>query len=247
MSHSRIRRGMSGYKGYETKKIVAAIDIGTTYSAYAYSFTDEYLKDPQKIYANQDWTDGIVLITVKAPTVVLFDSKGNFHSFGYEAEKNYARLSELDKHRGWKYFRRFLAGSMKKQRMPAINVFSAAIKYLKDHFMKRLKDRIGDVRETDIHWVLTVPAIRHDGAKQFMKEAANKNFSWRNQVAYFSINPQAGIPEDQLTLALEPEAAAIYCEELFISKAKEQGQEAQLQSFSPGAQFMVLDLGGGCC
>ncbi|XP_053373620.1 heat shock 70 kDa protein 12B-like [Mercenaria mercenaria] len=113
--------------------------------------------------------------------------------------------------------------------MPAINVFSAAIEYLKDHLMKRLKDRIRDLHETDIHWVLTVPAIWHDGAKQFMKEAADK----------------AGIPEDQLTLALEPEAAAIYCKELVVSKAKEQGKEAQLQSFSPGAQFMVLDLGGG--
>ncbi|XP_053391613.1 heat shock 70 kDa protein 12B-like [Mercenaria mercenaria] len=234
---------MTGYKGYKTKLVVAAIDFGTTYSGYAHSFKDEYQKDPLKIYANLDWTDGSGLITVKAPTVVLFDPKGNFHSFGYEAETHYAKLSEDEEHRGWKYFRRFkmklherlnlsrdiMIYDDQKQRMPAMNVFSAAIKYLKDHLMKRLKDRIGDLRETDIHWVLTVPAIWHDGAKQFMKEAADK----------------AGIPEDQLTLALEPEAAAIYCKELVVSVAKEQRQEAQLQSFSTGAQFMVLDLGGG--
>ncbi|XP_053391614.1 heat shock 70 kDa protein 12B-like [Mercenaria mercenaria] len=61
-----------------------------------------------------------------------------------------------------------------KEGMPAIDVFSAAIKYLKDHLLKRLKDRVGELRATDIHWVLTVPAIWHDGAKQFMKEAAKK-------------------------------------------------------------------------
>ncbi|XP_053373619.1 heat shock 70 kDa protein 12B-like [Mercenaria mercenaria] len=234
---------MSGYKRYKTKLIVAAIDFGTTYSGYAYSLKDEYQKDPLKIYTNQNWTDESGMITMKAPTVVLFDPKGNFDSFGYEAETKYAKLSEEEKHRGWKYFRHFkmklhekvnLRRDMmiyddQKKRMPAIDVFSAAIKYLKDHLMKRLQDRIADLRETDIHWVLTVPAIWHDGAKQFMKEAAHK----------------AGIPVDQLTLALEPEAAAIYCKEIVVSRAKEQGKEAQSQSFSPGAQFMVLDLGGG--
>ena len=59
-----------------------------------------------------------------------------------------------------------------RNRMPAIDVFSAAINYLKDHLMKRLRDRLADIQDTDIHWVLTVPAIWHDGAKQFMKEAA---------------------------------------------------------------------------
>ncbi|XP_060608535.1 heat shock 70 kDa protein 12A-like [Ruditapes philippinarum] len=229
--------------GYKTKLIVAAIDFGTTYSGYAHSLKDEYKKDPLKIYANQDWTDGSGLITLKAPTVVLFDNRGHFHSFGYDAETKYAKLSEEDKHIGWKYFRRFkmklhervnlrrnmMLSDDQGNRMPALDVFSEAIKYLKDHLMKRLRDRIGELRDTDIHWVLTVPAIWHDGAKQFMKEAAAK----------------AGIPEDQLTLALEPEAAAIYCKELVVSRAKEQKQEAKLQTFDPGSQFMVLDLGGG--
>jgi hypothetical protein len=32
------------------------------------------------------------------------------------------------------------------------------------------------VVETDIHWVLTVPAIWKDNAKQFMREAAQQVF-----------------------------------------------------------------------
>ncbi|XP_060600928.1 heat shock 70 kDa protein 12A-like [Ruditapes philippinarum] len=229
--------------GYKTKLIVAAIDFGTTYSGYAYSFKDEYKKDPSKIFANNSWSDGTSMRTSKAPTVILFDNKGKFNSFGYDAETKYAELSEDEEHIGWKYFRCFKMKLYEKMnlrrkmmlsddqgnRMPALDVFSEAIKYLKDHLMKKVQSRIEDIRDTDIHWVLTVPAIWHDGAKQFMKEAAAK----------------AGIPEDQLTLALEPEAAAIYCKELMVSKAKEQNEEANLQIFDPGSQFIVLDLGGG--
>lgn len=32
--------------------IVAAIDFGTTYSGYAYSFKDEYINDPMKVNKN---------------------------------------------------------------------------------------------------------------------------------------------------------------------------------------------------
>lgn len=56
--------------------------------------------------------------------------------------------------------------------MPAMEVFSAAIKFLKDHLMKALLDRMYDIRDDDIKWVLTVPAIWDDPAKLFMREAA---------------------------------------------------------------------------
>lgn len=58
--------------------------------------------------------------------------------------------------------------------MPAVDVFAASIKYLKQKLMEKLKDRIKDIRETDIHWVITVPAIWNDAAKQFMKIAAGQ-------------------------------------------------------------------------
>ncbi|XP_052278635.1 heat shock 70 kDa protein 12A-like isoform X4 [Dreissena polymorpha] len=67
-------------------------------------------------------------------------------------------------------------------------------------------------------WVLTVPAIWNDLSKKFMRDAATK----------------AGIPDEMLTLALEPEAASLYCkEQLGISK------------LPSGHRYMVADLGGG--
>ena len=47
-----------------------------------------------------------------------------------------------------------------------------SIKYLKDHLLKNTRDRLSGLEEEDIQWVLTVPAIWNDAAKQFMREAA---------------------------------------------------------------------------
>ena len=58
--------------------------------------------------------------------------------------------------------------------MNAMKVFSTSIKYFKDHFME--KNAIFKLVETDVHWVLTVPAIWKDNAKQFMREAAEQVF-----------------------------------------------------------------------
>ena len=58
--------------------------------------------------------------------------------------------------------------------LPAKMIFSLSIKFLKDDLMEMSKKRHleGNLRESDIHWVLTVPAIWNDVAKQFMREAA---------------------------------------------------------------------------
>ena len=66
--------------------------------------------------------------------------------------------------------------------MPAIDVFSEAIKFLKQHFEQVLKERLttgrmGDemiINKEQIRWVLTVPAIWSAKAKQFMRKAATK-------------------------------------------------------------------------
>lgn len=87
--------------------IVAAIDIGTTFSGYAFSFVHQYMKDPLKISINS-WTAGSgAVVSLKTSTCVLFDPKGEFHSFGYDAEDNYSELALDDNHHDWYYFRRF--------------------------------------------------------------------------------------------------------------------------------------------
>eukprot|EP00105_Crassostrea_gigas_P014861 XP_011431681.1 PREDICTED: heat shock 70 kDa protein 12A isoform X2 [Crassostrea gigas] len=223
------------------KLFVCAIDFGTTYSGYAYSTR----QNPIKIYCPHWHSGSTTLISYKTPTTVLLDEQMNFLAFGYEAEKKYLELAEDDASDDFYYFRRFKMILYDKLRsgerlstkttvsdiigkeMLAVDVFSHAIKYLKDHLLKEHKDRGTSIKDLDIHWVLTVPAIWDDPAKQFMRKAAEK----------------AGIDSNRLVIALEPEAASILCKELQLAKY-EDGSDS-INVFSPGQRYLVLDAGGG--
>lgn len=49
---------------------------------------------------------------------------------------------------------------------------------------------------------------------------------------------------NQLVVAYEPEAAALYCKESKLSKREEKGGDVHLTQFSPGFRFMIIDMGG---
>ncbi|KAH3842748.1 hypothetical protein DPMN_116252 [Dreissena polymorpha] len=219
--------------------MVAAIDFGTTYSGYAFSLKSDYDTDPTKIFLNQGWiAGGASICTYKAPTVALFDNNKQFKSFGYEAEDAYSELALDNEHEDWYYFSRFKMRlhfdekvhremqlkDDKGKELPAIDVFGKVIWYLKDHLMKALKKR-GNVENKDIHWIITVPAIWTDFSKQFMREAAYK----------------ADIKGSQLTIALEPEAASLFCQ--YLSTEQIHGESFDVER--TGSKYMVIDLGGG--
>jgi len=56
--------------------------------------------------------------------------------------------------------------------MPALKVFRFCIKFLKDCMIEQCKKQGYEVLRPDIRWVITVPAIWNDEAKQFMRKAA---------------------------------------------------------------------------
>lgn len=59
-------------------------------------------------------------------------------------------------------------------------------RYLRTHALETINIQGLDMDEMDIHWVLTVPAIWSDGAKQFMREAAQSVTSSSSSRAYCS-------------------------------------------------------------
>ena len=85
--------------------LVAAIDFGTTYSGYAFSTKHDYASNPTTVSSNT-WIGG-QLLSLKAPTCVLFTPDRKFHSFGFEAEDKYMELSEDNENDEWYFFRRF--------------------------------------------------------------------------------------------------------------------------------------------
>jgi molecular chaperone DnaK (HSP70) len=55
----------------------------------------------------------------------------------------------------------------------AIGIFAMAIRCLKSRLLENMKRRgYGTVKESEIRWVITVPAIWSDAAKQYMRQAA---------------------------------------------------------------------------
>lgn len=58
--------------------------------------------------------------------------------------------------------------------MKAMLVFAYCIEHIKDQVLHRLKDAIHGLDDNDVHWVVTVPAIWNEQARQFMIEASAK-------------------------------------------------------------------------
>ena len=61
----------------------------------------------------------------------------------------------------------------KGKQLLAVDVFSKSLHYMKTHLIKAMKSNLEyDPDPMSIRWVLTVPAIWDENAKQFMREAA---------------------------------------------------------------------------
>ncbi|XP_060565802.1 heat shock 70 kDa protein 12A-like [Ruditapes philippinarum] len=244
MAYAMDTKGRQKSKG--GKQIVAAIDIGTTYSGYAYSFAHDFRKDPMKVYGITNWFPGTVhLVTSKTPTILLLNNDKTFKAFGYEAENMYGELQPEGVQKDYYYFKSFkivLYNSLELKgdteitdafgrTMKAVKVFSIVIEYLKDHLYGGLKHILLDVDDNDIRWVLTVPAIWNDSCKQLMRDAAEL----------------AGIQKENLIIVLEPDAASLFCMHLPVARITMEGNMSdsmRVSPFSKGRKYMVVDAGG---
>ncbi len=83
--------------------MVVAIDFGTTYSGYAYAFTN----NPDEVHLMRRSDPGQYgAMSYKTPTILLLNEREGFHSFGYEARDAYHDLEEAES-RKWLYFEKF--------------------------------------------------------------------------------------------------------------------------------------------
>ncbi|XP_054766581.1 heat shock 70 kDa protein 12A-like isoform X1 [Lytechinus pictus] len=243
--------------------VVVAIDFGTTFSGYAYSLT----REPESVHIMRKWEGGDPGVTnMKTPTTLLLTPEGEFHSFGFTARDFYHDMDHKEAMR-WMYFDKFkltlhgnpnlnLKTEIKAangKSFPAATVFEHSLRFFHDHAIDELCDQSmdGEVDPRDIRWVLTVPAIWKQPAKQFMRQAAYK----------------AGLASpsrpDQLLIALEPEAASIYIRKLRLRELAPEHQSQRQkwlrsstgkitksnsqvsESIRHGTRYMVVDCGGG--
>lgn len=93
----------SGAASTASHFVVVAIDFGTTYSGYAFSFT----RDPESIHMMRRWEGGDPgIVNQKTPTTLLLQPDGTFHSFGFTARDFYHDLDAQEAKR-WLYFEKF--------------------------------------------------------------------------------------------------------------------------------------------
>ncbi|XP_063446416.1 heat shock 70 kDa protein 12A-like [Mytilus trossulus] len=222
--------------------IVVALDFGTTYSGYAFSFIDK----PHEILTNQVWnSQKYHLASIKTPTCLLINkTQKDDYRFGYEAEDDYSDMQteETGEADEYYFFDRFkmelhvqqdvseqmLLYDVKGQSLSAIEVFSTAIKALKDHLRtNHIEKNMRDIKMQDIKWVLTIPAIWSAKSKLFMRRCAER----------------AGIQSNRLCLALEPEAAALYCQHQ--KRTIDEYEVRSIAKIDQGSNYLVIDIGGG--
>ncbi|XP_027707980.1 heat shock 70 kDa protein 12A isoform X3 [Vombatus ursinus] len=238
----------------QTFLVVVAIDFGTTSSGYAYSFT----KEPECIHVMRRWEGGDPGVSnQKTPTTILLTPERKFHSFGYAARDFYHDL-DPNEAKQWLYLEKFkmklhTTGNLTMEtdltaangkKIKALEIFAYALQYFKEQALKELSDQAGsEFENSDVRWVITVPAIWKQPAKQFMRQAAY----------------QAGMatPEnpEQLIIALEPEAASIYCRKLRLHQMIDLSSKAAVNGytssdtvgagFAQGDRYVVVDSGGG--
>ncbi|KAM4608351.1 heat shock protein family A (Hsp70) member 12A.3 [Polymixia lowei] len=223
---------------------IIAIDFGTAYSGYAYSVSPRQADIEPAV---SSWGKEHGMDTLKTPTCILFSEEEEFLKFGYDAKIAYSKMTsgEAKKKYFFENFKMALYGktlnrdvmitATNGKTMRAFKVITETLRYLKEHALKTIGENTSGRKYTapDFNWVLTLPAIWDAPAKQFMREAAT----------------EAGIvtekKADKLVIALEPEAASIWCKKLpsdgFIAENREKHKLEQ----DPGTQYIVVDCGGG--
>ncbi|PUU81894.1 hypothetical protein B9Z19DRAFT_1042212 [Tuber borchii] len=198
-------------------KIVVGLDFGTTYSALAWASTNL----PGQINLIGNWPSAGILTHHSAPTEIAYHqgSTTDF-SWGYDIPRTARRL---------KWFKLLLesndehvqSGTPLPAGMTAMDITRDFLSALYQHAIGTLWRQNGQavMSMTKVDFVLTVPAVWSDTAKQRTREAA---------IAAGMSN------EHNLSLLSEPEAAAIYT-------IKNQDRNA----INVHDRIVVCDAGGG--
>jgi len=207
--------------------VFAGIDLGTAYFGYAFSFKN----DADRIYVERG--------KEREPTCLLLRPDKTLAALGHQAVDECNSL-DPDEQKDYYYFRLFkmqlyetkklsreseLIDATGKQ-MKALDVFCIVFCYLKQiilHQINLSKAASFSITSDDVGWMITIPAIWTDEARQFMREAATN----------------AGLTK--IRLVLEPEAAALYA----IYQPLCLGNAFTIEKLGPGSKYIVADLGGG--
>ena len=222
--------------------IVIGIDFGTTFSGVAFALTASItdIADKSKFVNHvkiiKGWPGNGM--AEKAPSLLTYKNSDSMPSWGFRAQReiNGVRIAhfKLGLQKDLRVYSPVPANSplggyltdhdWRHPSLPtkkAINFTADYLSGICSYSKERLESHYGNARlqNQQIAYVITVPAIWGDEAKELTRQAAET----------------AGIPRRELILITEPEAAAVYCS----SKCKQEG------GLKAGDRFLICDAGGG--
>ena len=203
------------------KKVVAAIDFGTSGTTYAFAFTDK-----RDNIVTGKWN----INDEKNPSELILDDVLNLKKFGNECKEYFGDQSSSEEK--FYYFKNIKMELYKNQkeiaadnggaRQPLAFIISKILLKMKQEAMKAIRARNPLILESEIEWKVTVPAIWNDQSKDIMRKACeNAGIFNKNQQSTF--------------FALEPEAAA--CDYVMNNPCS--------NTISPGTTYIICDIGGG--
>ena len=202
--------------------LVTAIDFGTTYSGYVFCF---------KAYREKILTgnQGYMQEDERVPTIVLLNPDQTFNSFGYEARETYSKLGE--EKANYFYFEHFKMAMYKNMKSSSeantaviTDIRGKQVKaqdilvMLIENLLYLAMDTANRLQKEDITWIITIPAMWSDLAKEIVKRSALS----------------VGIADKNLHFVLEPHAAAVYCMQ----------DRLHAKSDHAGKKCILLDIGG---
>jgi molecular chaperone DnaK (HSP70) len=204
-------------------RAVIAIDFGTSGTAFAFTFNNG--SSNPDIFKPQRWDGNAV---PKDFTAIAYDDHQNILAVGYAAvalasqrRSNAKLFSEFKMH----LYNSVTTSTMIQAdndcnfKLPLLDVISNLLEQYKHQALAMINlqvDRVVHIKENEVRWVLTIPAIWSESSKGFMERAA--------------IN--ARFPRENLLFALEPEAAALCTLKTSVVP-------------TVGTSFLVADCGGG--
>ncbi|MFE4552174.1 Hsp70 family protein [Streptomyces sp. NPDC056785] len=242
--------------GADGPKVVAAVDFGTHGTGFAWAVRTPRNDDPRTRRV-QFFTrfPGGRLDYPKNLTAILLSAAGETVAWGHRAHGAWAEALADGRADGLGYAYAFKTawksgGSMSD--MPTVGGFvdlgdRGRVRELTTAYLREIRElamaEIGAMKyaEREVRWCITVPAIWDDEGRAVMRRAA----------------VDAGFPDDpeRLLLAIEPEAAALYCYLRMTdtdpdahtrpgADAAPSGP-ARLPLHLDGFRFVVIDCGGG--
>lgn len=213
-------------------RVVIGIDFGTARSGYAYAFVDD-----KRVVVPTQWDDEPIPY-IKTLTQILYSPDRKVEAWGWTARKRLAQLRKDKAAKDYTFFNNFkmqlreakertLEGPVMTnngQNFLVLNLIADYLTRIKTVVRQEIDAATsGFLKDNEILWCLTIPAIWTDADKQLMRRAAQKA----------GLISSSSDDAERLLLVLEPEAAAIACQEKDKSELKR------------GTRFMVVDCGGG--